>query len=70
LGTRLDSLGIGIDHPDAHLAGGHPIRRRAPDPLKPLPAQRPTGNDMRMLRAVLEQFWPSRRMDAFDQFCS
>jgi hypothetical protein len=41
-----------------------------PDTLKRLPRQRATGNDMRMLRDVLEQFWPSRRMDAFDQFCS
>jgi hypothetical protein len=39
------------------------------DPLNPLPSPRATGNDMRMRRAVLEQFWPSRRMDAFDQFC-
>ncbi|MGH3814053.1 MAG: PP2C family serine/threonine-protein phosphatase [Pseudonocardiaceae bacterium] len=35
-----------------------------------LPATLSTGKDMRMRRAVLEQFWPSRRMDAFDQFCS
>jgi hypothetical protein len=35
-----------------------------------LPAGLVAGNDMRMRRAVLEQFWPSRRMDAFDQFCS
>jgi hypothetical protein len=51
-------------HPDPHLDGGHPIWEKS------LLAQRATGNDMRMLRAVLEQFWPSRRMDAFDQFCS
>jgi hypothetical protein len=42
----------------------------APNLLKHLLALRATGNDMRMLRAVLEHFWPSRRMNAFDQFCS
>jgi hypothetical protein len=49
------------------------IRRQeqseAPDLLNPLPARRVPGNHMRMWRAVLEQFWPSRRMHAFDQFC-
>jgi hypothetical protein len=35
-----------------------------------LPAELVAGNDMRMRCAVLEQFWPSRRKDAFDQFCS
>ena len=38
--------------------------------LNPLPTGLVAGNDMRMRPAVLEEFWPSRRMDAFDQFCS
>ena len=42
----------------------------ARESLNPLPIRRTSGNDMRMRRAVLEQFWPSRRMDTFDQFCS
>jgi hypothetical protein len=44
--------------------GGHPIW------LNVLPGRLGLGNDEGMRRAVLEQFWPSRRMHAFDQFCS